>query len=139
MDQRRWANTIKQTTYQDSRDRDLRLKQRRFQPPTPSVFIERKEVETNDGYRLVEPLIDPSQKPHELHLIKKVSGLKNEPYWVRDALAKLGFKTKKKDEWSVIYSVHPNTIRVNELLWLCKHLVKVTPIKVKTYYIYSCI
>lgn len=129
-EQRRWKNNnISLTTYQDSRDRDLRLKQRRMQPLTPAVYIERQEVATNDGYRLIDDL--DVRPPHELHLIKKTSGVRGEPYWIRDALAELGFKSKRHNEWQVVYTIQPNTGRVNQLLWLCKHLVKVTPVKVK--------
>lgn len=107
------------------------LKQREsFKPLTPAVYIQKKEVETYDGYKLIEPSLDPNKKPHELHLIKKIANFFGEPYWIRDAMKKLGFESKREKEWRVVYSVQPNTTQVNELLWLCKHLVKITPIKV---------
>lgn len=124
------SNNVSQTTYQDSRDRDLRLKQRQFQPLTQAVYIQREEVAQYDGFKLVEGMIDKTKPAHELHLIKKIGGLRKQPHWVRKALAELGFNIKKKQEWDVVYSIQPNTTRVNDLLWLCKHMVKVSPIKV---------
>jgi hypothetical protein len=81
---------------------------------------------------LVEPLLEAeNHKPHQLHLIKKIGGVKGEPWWVREALKKLGFNTVRQKEWTVVYNVQPNTAQVNNLLWLCKHLVRVTPVKFK--------
>jgi hypothetical protein len=76
-------------------------------------------------------MLDPNQKPHELHLIKKIGKLVGEPRWVKTAMAKLGFKTQMPKEWSVVYSIKPNITEINNLLWVCKHIVKITPIKFK--------
>ncbi len=105
--------------------------QRTFPKLTSQVYIEREEVKQYDGYSLVEPLIDKSKEPHKLHLIKKIKSLKGEPWWVRESMIKLGFETKKKDEWSIVTSIKPNTPEINNLLWMCKHCIKITPINFK--------
>lgn len=112
----------------------MRLKQRVFPHLTQAVYVQKEEVAQYDGFKLVEGMIDPNQKPHEFHLIKKIRKLKKEPFWVKNALAELGFKISKGKEWTVVYNVQPNTPRVNDLLWLCKHLVKITPIKVLLFF-----
>lgn len=122
------------SSYQTSYDRDLRQKQAKFPKLTQQIYVQDKEVETYDGYKLVEPLIDKNQPPHELHLIKKVGKLVGEPWWVKDAMKKLGFKAYMSKEWDVVYNIRPNTTEVNKLLWYCKHVVKVIPIKFKNGY-----
>lgn len=124
------SNNVSQTKYQNSRDRDLRLKQRVFPKLTQEVFVQKEEVAQYDGYKLVEKLIDPNEKPHEFHLIKKIVKVRTQPHWVKKALVELGFEISKEKQWRVVYRIQPNTPRVNDLLWLCKHMVKVTPIKV---------
>lgn len=123
------------SNYQTSEDRDLFKKQKKHFPRyTQEIYVQRKEVPEKNGYRLVEPLIDPNHKPHELHLIKKIKSLNGEPWWVRTALQQLGFSVAKKKEWSVVYSVQPNTAEINNLLWSCKHMVKVMPVIFKNGY-----
>ena len=87
-----------------------------------------KEVKTNDGYSLIEPLVDKHKKPHELHLIKKIASVFGEPWWVRDALDKLGFDSRRNKEWQIVFNIQPNTIEVNKKIMLCKHMVKVLPV-----------
>ena len=113
------------TYYQTSIDRDLRKKQEKFPKKTQQIYIEKKEVKTYDNYTIVEPLIDPSQKPHELHLVKKVKSLIGEPWWVKNSMRQLGFNSYMNKEWKIIYNIHPNTTEINNLLWACKHVVKV--------------
>ncbi len=122
--------------YQTSKDRDLRTKQNKeWKPLTQEVFVQKQEVATRDGFKLVEPMLDPSQKPHELHLIKKTASIFGEPWWVRKALKTLGFSIIRAKEWEVVYNVQPNTAEINKCLWLCKHMVRVTPIKFKNGYL----
>lgn len=118
-------------SYQTSHDRDLVVKQRKFPTLTPAVYVEKKEVETYDGYKLIEPLLDKDHKPHELHLIKKIANMEGEPKWVKRAMKKLGFEVTPRSEWKVVYNVKPNTPEINELLWLCKHLVRITAVNFK--------
>jgi hypothetical protein len=123
------------TFYQSSDDRSLKNKQHKhFKKLTQAVYVQKQEVATKDGYRLVEPMIDRTSKPHELHLIKKTSGVTGEPWWVREALEKLGFVSLRDKEWTVTYSVRPNTREVNDTLWLCKHMVRVVPVRFKNGY-----
>ncbi len=89
-------------------------------------MIQRHEVANYDGFKMIEPLIDQTKEPHKLHLIKKIKDLRGEPWWVKNAMNKLGFDGKK--EWIKTYSIRPNTLDVNNWLWLCKHMVKITPI-----------
>jgi hypothetical protein len=72
--------------------------------------------------------LDRSKKPHELHLIKKVASIFGEPWWVRSALAKLGFNSSRNSEWSIVFNIQPNTVEVNSTLYKVKHMVKVLPI-----------
>ncbi|RNA04819.1 39S ribosomal mitochondrial [Brachionus plicatilis] len=122
------------SSYQSSDDRSLKQKQYRFPKLTQQVYVQTEEVATYDGYKIVEPLIDPEQKPHELHLIKKTGKLIGEPWWVKDAMKKLGFKTYMTKEWDVVYNIRPNTPEVNKLLWYCKHVVKILPVTFKNGY-----
>jgi hypothetical protein len=109
----------------------LRQKQKKFPRLTQKIYVEDKEVKTKDGFSLIEPLLDANQTPHELHLIKKVAKLSGEPWWVRNAMRRLGFNTCIPREWRVVYSVRPNTTEVNAALALCKHMVKIVPVKFK--------
>ena len=129
-----FQKSLVRTYYQTSIDRDLRKKQEKFPKKTQQIYIEKKEVKTYDNYTIVEPLIDPSQKPHELHLVKKVKSLIGEPWWVKNSMRQLGFNSYMSKEWKIIYNIHPNTTEINNLLWVCKHVVKVTPIKFKNGY-----
>ena len=76
-------------------------------------------------------MIDRSVEPHKLHLIKKIKSLKGEPWWVRQSMVKLGFESKQKKEWITVTSIKPNTPEINNVLWLCKHCVKITPVNFK--------
>ena len=49
-------------------------------------------------------------------------------------MSKLGFHTRINKEWKIVYTIKPNIKEINELLWLCKHMVKITPIKFKNGY-----
>ncbi len=120
--------------YMTTDDRDLKKKQIRFPKKTQQIYIQREEVKTSDGYALVEPLIDPNEPPHELHLIKKVTSLVGEPWWVKKAMKKLGFEYTIPKQWRVVYSIQPNTKEINDLLHLCKHVVKILPVKFKNGY-----
>ncbi|CAF0841321.1 unnamed protein product [Brachionus calyciflorus] len=123
------------SSYQTSSDRSLRTKQvKQFPKLTQQVYVQTQEVPTYDGQKIVEPLLDPNQVPHELHLIKKTGKLLGEPWWVKEAMKKLGFKTYMTKEWDVVHSIKPNTPEINKLLWYCKHVVKVVPIKFKNGY-----
>jgi hypothetical protein len=125
-------NIPSRSYYQTSDDRNLRTKQnKQWKPLTQEVFVQKQEVATKDGYKLVEPMLDHTQKPHELHLIKKTGSIVGEPWWVRSALKTLGFTIIRFKEWDVVYNVQPNTAEINKSLWLCKHLVRVTPVKFK--------
>jgi hypothetical protein len=106
----------------------LLIKQRSFPKLTSQIYIEKHEVKQYDGYSLVEPLIDTTKEPHKLHLIKKTKSIFGEPWWVRNALEKLGFHTKRNEEWKIVHSIKPNTPEINKLLWICKHCVKIKPI-----------
>ena len=117
-----------------SDDRDLKKKQLRFPKQTQQLYIQNKEVKQNDGYALVESLLDSNEKPHELHLIKKVGGLYGEPWWVRKAMKSLGFESNIRKEWKTTYTIRPNTSEVNDLLHLVKHIVKILPVKFKNGY-----
>jgi hypothetical protein len=122
-------------SYMTTKERNLLYKQSKFPKLTQKVFIQPNEVKTYDGYSLVEPMLQASDEPpHELHLIKKVGKLIGEPWWVKKAMRELGFKTFMTKEWQVIYNVQPNVPKINKCLWLCKHLVKITPIKFKNDY-----
>ena len=105
--------------YMTSDDRDLKKKQLRFPKKTQQIYMQREEVRTSDGYALVEPLIDSSEPPHELHLIKKVASLVGEPWWVKKAMKKLGFDYIISKQWHVVHSIRPNTKEINDLLYLC--------------------
>lgn len=115
-------------------DRDLNKKQYRFPKQTQQIYIQNKEVKQSDGYALVESLIDSKEKPHELHLIKKVAGLKGEPWWVRKAMKSLGFQSTLNKQWLTTYTIQPNTTEINNLLHLVKHIVKIMPVKFKNGY-----
>jgi hypothetical protein len=115
-------------------DRNLRQKQYNFPKHTQEVYIQKEEVKTYDSYTLIEPLFDPKEKPHELHLIKKIGKLVGEPKWVKTAMAKLGFQIRMNKEWKIVYVIKPNIKEINDLLWLCKHIVKIMPIKFKNGY-----
>lgn len=117
--------------YQTTKDQNLLEKHKRFPKLTTSIFVEKKEVKQYDNYSIVDKMIDTTKEPHKLHLIKKTKTIVGEPNWVRDALQKLGFFRSPKKEWRKIYSVKPNTPQINDLLWLCKHCVKVTPINME--------
>lgn len=125
--------SFERSYYQTSDDRNLKTKQeKQFPKLTQEIYVQRGEVATHDGYKLIEPVLEHSQPPHELHLIKKIGKLNGEPWWVREAMKKLGFSVVKgAKEWKTVYNVQPNTPEVNKQLWLCKHLVKVTPITFK--------
>jgi hypothetical protein len=125
---------VPQNDYQTSKDRELLQKQRKFPTLTAAVYIQNKEVPTHDGYRLIEPMLDESAKPHELHLVKKVGTIMHESWWVKGALKKLGFETDRKKQWQTVYSILPNTKEINDLLWMCKHLVRIVPVKFKNGY-----
>ena len=112
-------------------DRDLKKKQLRFPKQTQQMYIQKKEVKTSDGYSLIEPLISMNEQPHELHLIKKISGLVGQPWWVKKAMKSLGFQWYMNKEWQTVYTIQPNTKEINDLLYLCKHVVKILPIKFK--------
>jgi hypothetical protein len=112
--------------YQTTKERQMRYKQNKFQGYTQQVLMQKKEVANYDGFKMVEPLIDNTKEPHKLHLIKKIRSLKGEPWWVRNAMQKLGFDIKK--EWTKTYSVRPNTPDINNLLWMCKHMIKLVPV-----------
>ena len=115
-------------------DRDLKRKQLRFPKRTQQIYIQRQEVKDSDGYALVEPLVDQNEQPHELHLIKKVAVLGGEPWWVKRAMKQLGFECHFHKQWDVTYSIRPNTKEINDLLYLCKHVVKILPVKFKNGY-----
>jgi hypothetical protein len=115
-----------------SKERDLNYKQAKFPKLTQQIYIQPNEVKTYDGYALVEPLLQKSDEPpHELHLIKKVGKLIGEPWWIKNAMRQLGFNTYLTKEWQIIYNVKPNVPKINNYLWLCKHLVKIMPISFK--------
>ena len=95
------------------------------------MLIEKEEVKQYDGYSLIDGMIDKSQAPHKLHLIKKIKELKGEPWWVKEAMSKLGFYTRRNNEWHITVSVKPNTQEINNIIWLCKHCVKITPINLE--------
>ena len=120
---------LNRSFYQTTKERDLRYKQRQFPKKTQQIYIQDQEVKQYDGYSIVEPLIAPDYKPHELHLIKKIHKLVGEPWWVKKSMVKLGFVSYMTVEWKVIYSIQPNTVEVNKLLNLCKHVIKVLPVK----------
>jgi hypothetical protein len=128
------VRTKKEFPYLTTVDRDLRQKQYNFPKHTQEIYIQKEEVKTYDNYTLVQPLIDPNERPHELHLIKKIGKLIGEPKWVKTAMIKLGFHIRMNKEWKIIYSIKPNIKEINDLLWLCKHIVKITPIKFKNGY-----
>ena len=98
--------------------------------------MQNKEVKTNDGYAIVEPLLeqDLNKPPHELHLIKKIKNLIGEPWWVKKAMRDLGFKSHFRNEWDIVYNIKPNTTEINNIIWTCKHVVKITAIKFKNGY-----
>jgi hypothetical protein len=121
-------NVIKRSYYQTTADRKLRRKQHNFPQKTAKIYIQDKEVKTSDGYAIVEPLLSQNRKPHELHLIKKIASVFGEPFWVRDALDKLGFDSRRKNEWKIVFNIQPNTLEVNQTIMLCKHMVKVLPV-----------
>lgn len=114
-------------------DRDLKKKQLRFPKQTQQIYIQNKEVKTSDNYSLIAPLVE-NQQPHELHLIKKVSRLTGEPWWVKKAMKQLGFQSHFTKEWQVTFTIQPNTTEINDLLHLCKHCVKIVPVKFKNGY-----
>lgn len=118
--------------YQTSKERSLLTKQYKFPKLTSQIYVQKEEVKCYDGHAVIEPMLqsDP-HKPHELHLLKKIGSVKGEPWWVRNALYRLGFLTLKHLEWRKTYSVQPNTKEINDNIWLCKHLIRVTPITFK--------
>jgi hypothetical protein len=120
---------LQRSYYQTTKERDLKNKKFKFPQKTQEIYTQDKEVKTCDGFSLIEPLVDKNQKPHELHLIKKIGKLVGEPWWIKDAMVKLGFKAYMSREWTVIYNIQPNTVEVNKMLMLCKHVVKVLPVK----------
>ena len=66
--------TAKTFGYQTTVDRNLRQKQHNFPKLTPQVYMEKHEVKTHDNYSLLESSAI-KEKPHELHLIKKIGKL----------------------------------------------------------------
>jgi hypothetical protein len=115
--------------HQTTDDLNLRAKQRKFPKLTNEIYIQKEEVPQYDGFKLVEPMIDKTKEPHKLHLIKKIRSIRGEPHFVKTALEKLGFNKKNKDEWKKVYTVKPNTPYYNDLLWTCKHMIKITPVE----------
>ena len=116
--------------YQSSQYRDLKKRQREFPSANSKIFIPNQEVKCQDGFGL----IDKPEQPHELHLVKKIKKIRDEPWWVRKALNELGFDVSRRYQWDVVYRIVPNTKEINDILWLCKHMVKVTPVKFKNGY-----
>ena len=116
--------------YQSSRYRDLKKRQKEFPRATSQIFIPKHEVKCQDGFGL----IDKPEQPHELHLVKKIKEIRDEPWWVRLALKDLGFNASRSKQWDIVYRILPNTKEINETIWVCKHMVKVTPVKFKNGY-----
>jgi hypothetical protein len=116
---------IRQLAYQTTYDRNVKNKQKEHPKLTHKIYIETGEVKTYDNYGL----LNENHKPHELHLIRKIATIKGEPWWARKALVDLGFEKSRGNEWKTVHTIKPNTTAVNKAINLCKHLVKITPIK----------
>jgi len=67
--------------------------------------------------------VDPDIKPAKLFMVQRIKSLWGQPYWVRDVITKFKLDTDQLDK-----AVIKNTPHNNKLLWIVKHIVKITPI-----------
>jgi hypothetical protein len=53
--------------------------------------LEEVKMEQGNQRSLIEPMIDRTKPPHKFHVVTKIQSTYGETYYVKEALAKLGF------------------------------------------------
>ena len=68
-------------------------KQSNFRDRFRYTALEEVKMEQGSQRSLIEPMIDRSKPPHKFHIVTKIQSTYGETYYVKEALAKLGFIT----------------------------------------------
>lgn len=70
-----------------------------------------------------QPVPDPPVTASPLHRVQCIQLMRGQPYWVREALTKLGLEDKLSSSTVVI-----NSAENNALLYIVKHVVRIDPV-----------